>query len=64
MLFDFGVEELKEKSKARMTVSVFEVNNLARSFYVRQGGKLIGGDHVDLDGVRYPTSTYIWILSE
>ena len=62
MLFEHGVKEFKEKSKKRMTVSVFEANKLARSFYERQGGKLIGSDHVDLAGVRYPTATYIWSL--
>ena len=60
MLFDFGVKELKENSKQRMTVSVFEANNQARAFYERQGGKQIPNDHVDLAGVRHITSTYIW----
>ncbi len=62
MLFDFGVQELKEKSKQRMTVSVFEANKQARAFYERQGAKQIPNDHVDLAGVRYITSTYIWNL--
>ncbi len=48
--------------KKRMMVSVFEANTQARSFYERQGGKLIDNDHVDLAGVRYPTSTYLWIF--
>ena len=62
MLFDFGVKELKENSKQRMTVSVFEANNQARAFYERQGGKQIPNDHVDLADVRHITSTYIWSL--
>lgn len=62
MLFDFGVQELKEKSKQRMTVSVFEANKKARAFYEGQGAKQIPNDHVDLAGVRYITSTYIWDL--
>ncbi len=60
ILFEEGVRHLLEKSKKRMMVSVFEANHLARSFYERQGGQLIGSDHVDLAGVRYPTSTYLW----
>lgn len=62
MLFDYGVKELKEKLKQRMTVSVFEANKQARSFYERQGAKQIENDHVDIAGVRYTTSTYIWSL--
>lgn len=62
MLFDFGIRELKDNLKKRMMVSVFEANKAARDFYERQGGRLIGSDHVDLAGVRYPTSTYIWNL--
>lgn len=63
MLFDFGVKELKENSKQSMTVSVFEANRKARAFYERQGAKKIPNDHVDLAGVRYVTSTYIWNLT-
>ena len=62
MLYDFGVKELKEKSKRRMRVSVFEANKKARAFYERQGGQRILDDHVDLAGVRYITATYIWNL--
>ena len=61
-LFQFGFKELIEKFNKKMMVSVFEANKIARDFYERQGGKLIGSDHVDLAGVRYPTSTYIWNL--
>lgn len=60
MLFNEGVRLLSAESKKRMIVSVFEANSLARSFYERQGGRLIGRDHVDLAGVKYPTSTYLW----
>lgn len=63
MLFDHGVKALKEKFRKKMMVSVFEANKSARSFYERQGGKMIESDHVDLAGVRYITSTYIWILN-
>ncbi|MBC7421188.1 MAG: GNAT family N-acetyltransferase [Bdellovibrio sp.] len=38
MLFEYGVKELKEKSKEKMTVSVFESNKGARFFYGRHGG--------------------------
>ncbi|MBC7753701.1 MAG: GNAT family N-acetyltransferase [Moraxellaceae bacterium] len=62
MLFEYGVKELKEKSKEKMTVSVFESNKGARFFYERQGGKQIENDHVDLAGTRHITSTYIWNL--
>ncbi len=62
ILFDEGVKLLVSMSKKRMMVSVFEANKSARAFYERQGGGLIGSDHVDLDGVRYPTSTYLWIF--
>lgn len=62
MLFEYGVKDLKEKSKQRMTVSVFEANKAARSFYERQGGIQIENDHVDLAGTRHITSTYIWNL--
>lgn len=64
MLFDFGVKELKENSKLRMTVSVFEANKQARDFYERQGGSQMPNDHVDLAGIRHITSTYIWILNK
>ena len=63
MLFDAGIQILIQKHFKKMMVSVFEENKLARSFYERQGGKLIGSDHVDLAGVRYPTSTYLWELN-
>lgn len=62
MLFEYGIKELKEKSKQRMMVSVFEANKAARFFYARQGGKQIENDHVDLAGTRHITSTYIWNL--
>ena len=62
MLFEHGVKALKEQAKQTMTVSVFEANKTARSFYERQGGKQIENDHVDLAGTRHITSTYIWNL--
>jgi len=62
MLFEFGVQELKNKSKQRMTVSVVEANTPARLFYERQGAQQIENDHVDLAGTRHITSTYIWNL--
>lgn len=64
LLFDHGIKELKAKFRQKMMVSVFEENKLARNFYERQGGKQIENDHVDLKGVRYVTSTYIWTLNE
>ena len=33
LLFEFGVREMKEQFKKRMTVSVFEANKIARDFY-------------------------------
>ena len=62
MLFETGVKTLKEQSKERMTVSVFEANTVARSFYEQHGGRQIENDHVDLAGTRHVTSTYIWDL--
>jgi ribosomal protein S18 acetylase RimI-like enzyme len=64
MLFDFGINKLKEKSKQRMTVSVFEANEPARLFYESLGAKKIEDDCVIVDEVRHTTSTYIWDLSK
>lgn len=63
LLFDTGVQLLVQKQFKKMIVSVFEANKLARKFYERQGGKLISSDHVNLAGVLYPTSTYLWELT-
>ncbi len=61
-LFEFGIEELKRQTKKTMMVSVFEANKRARHFYELQGGMPTLGDHVELDGAKYPTSTYLWDL--
>jgi D-alanyl-D-alanine dipeptidase len=62
LLFDAGVTALKEKGFSRMMVSVLESNETSRRFYEARGGNWIGADHVDIEGRRYPTSTYLWQL--
>lgn len=46
-----------------MMVSVFQAHISGCAFYEGRGGKCVGHDQVDLDGVRYNTSTYLWDLA-
>lgn len=60
LLFDQGFSRLKEMNYKKMMVSVLEKNEASRIFYEKMGGRTAKGDHVDIEGIRYPTATYVW----
>lgn len=62
LLFGSAVSIAKDKNYNKLMVSVLEKNSIGRSFYKRMGGSTAPADHVDLDGVRYTTATYVWAL--
>lgn len=62
LLFKQGFQTLKEKGYKKMMVSVFDQNISSKIFYEKAGGKFYGNDHVILEGVSYPTATYLWEL--
>ncbi|MES2803299.1 MAG: GNAT family N-acetyltransferase [Bdellovibrionota bacterium] len=62
LLYQAAVNEILKMNFKKMMVSVFEDNISSRKFYEALGGQYIGSDHVDIEGHRYKTSTYLWSL--
>jgi ribosomal protein S18 acetylase RimI-like enzyme len=59
-LFIKGYELTKKRGYKKMMVSVFSENKNARAFYEKMGGTLDRPDKVILNGIIYPTVTYVW----
>jgi L-amino acid N-acyltransferase YncA len=62
LLFEAGLQTIRELNYKKMMVSVLNDNLSSRTFYEKMGGQYIGQDHVDLDNQRYVTATYLWIF--
>lgn len=62
LLFEKGLDKMKDLNYKKMMISVLENNHSARSFYEKLGGHFDGTDFVDIQDIRYPTVTYIWVL--
>jgi L-amino acid N-acyltransferase YncA len=62
MLFNYCFNQMKQLKFKKVMVSLFDKNNATKIFYEKMGGLAIKGDHVDIEGIRYPTATYIWNL--
>ena len=62
VLVEAIIRAAQEKGFSKVMVSTFDKNNQSRKFYEKMGAQYIGADHVDVEGVRYPTSTYLWNL--
>lgn len=63
LLLEECARGLRHRRFSRMMISVFRENYPSRKFYERLGGRCIGEDRVEIAGVFYPTSTYLWELN-
>ena len=61
-LFHYVLNYFKEKGKNKLYLGVFEANYNSRKFYEKMGGILGEMDNLDIDGNKYSTVSYIYIL--
>ena len=63
MLFHAASDQIRTRKFKDFFVSVLSSNIDSVRFYQKMGGKLIGHDHVDIDGVRHKTDSYHWSIT-
>jgi ribosomal protein S18 acetylase RimI-like enzyme len=59
LIFQYGVRHLSQLNCKKMMISVLEKNKAAQFFYEKMGAVRTRNHYVEIEGIRYPTVTYI-----
>lgn len=61
-LFTYVLNYFKNKGKKKLYLGVFKDNYKSRNFYEKMGGTLWKNDFLEINGIKYPTVSYLYKL--
>ena len=62
ILFNYVLDYFRNRNKKKLYLGVFESNYKSRKFYEKMGGTLWKDGYLEINGIKYPTVSYLYEL--